>query len=195
MSFERRKVRVGRVVSNKMDKTVVVVVEWQSRHRIYSKSVKRSTKFMAHDAASECRLGDVVRIVETRPLSKTKRWRVAEILQKGDVAEIQPEQVVGEEVEVLAPEQPEERLQEEAAAATVAAAVGVTPEAQVESVVEAEDIAEEDELLAEAEETLLDEAATDEADDEPMDEAEEPAEDDAEEQDEAEEEDEESRER
>ncbi len=192
MSFERRKVRVGRVVSNKMDKTVVVVVEWQSRHRVYSKSVKRSTRFMAHDAASECRLGDVVRIIETRPLSKTKRWRVAEILQKGDVAEIQPEQVVGEEVEVLAPEQPEEELQEQAAAATIAAAVGVTPEAQVESIVEAEDIAEEDEPVAEAEEALLDEAATDVAEDEPMDEADEPDADDA---DEAEEDDEESRER
>lgn len=93
MSYERRKVRVGRVVSQKMDKTVVVSVEWSQPHRVYKKNVKRWNKFMVHDQDNSCGLGDTVRIVETRPLSKTKRWKVAEVIQKGDVAELQPEEI------------------------------------------------------------------------------------------------------
>ncbi|MBO8169397.1 MAG: 30S ribosomal protein S17 [Thermoanaerobacteraceae bacterium] len=77
-----RKSRVGYVVSDKMDKTVVVSVETHMRHPLYGRTVKRSKKFKAHDEANECRVGDKVRIVETRPLSKHKRWRVAEILEK-----------------------------------------------------------------------------------------------------------------
>ena len=76
MSFERRKVRVGRVVSDKMDGTCVVIVEWRKSHRLYKKSVKMRTRFMVHDPKNESRLGDQVRIIETRPLSKRKRWRV-----------------------------------------------------------------------------------------------------------------------
>ena len=90
MSHDRRKIRMGRVVSQKMDKTVVVSVEWSQPHRIYKKNVKRWNKFMVHDEENSCNLGDTIRIVETRPLSKTKRWKVTEILQKGDVAEVQP---------------------------------------------------------------------------------------------------------
>ena len=93
MSYERRKVRVGRVVRQKMDKTVVVSVEWSQPHRVYKKNVKRWNKFMVHDQDNSCGLGDTVRIVETRPLSKTKRWKVAEVIQKGDVAELQPEEI------------------------------------------------------------------------------------------------------
>lgn len=93
MSNDRRKIRVGRVVSQKMDKTVVVSVEWSQPHRIYKKNVKRWNKFMVHDEENSCNLGDTVRIVETRPLSKTKRWKVTEIIQKGDVAEVQPEEI------------------------------------------------------------------------------------------------------
>ena len=93
MSNDRRKIRVGRVVSQKMDKSVVVSVEWSQPHRIYKKNVKRWNKFMVHDEGNSCNLGDTVRIVETRPLSKTKRWKVTEIIQKGDVAEVQPGEI------------------------------------------------------------------------------------------------------
>jgi small subunit ribosomal protein S17 len=93
MSNDRRKIRVGKIVSQKMDKTVVVSVEWSQPHRIYKKNVKRWNKFMVHDEENSCNLGDTVRIVETRPLSKTKRWKVTEIIQKGDVAEVQPGEI------------------------------------------------------------------------------------------------------
>ncbi|MCL6474208.1 MAG: 30S ribosomal protein S17 [Firmicutes bacterium] len=78
----RRKVRVGTVVSDRMDKTVVVAVERMMRHPLYGKTVKRTKKFHAHDENNECRVGDVVEIMETRPLSRTKRWRVARVIQK-----------------------------------------------------------------------------------------------------------------
>ncbi len=78
----KRKTRVGRVVSDKMDKTVVVVVERMARHRLYHKVVKRSKKYKAHDEGNECHEGDLVRMEETRPLSKEKRWRVIEILER-----------------------------------------------------------------------------------------------------------------
>ncbi|MEJ5252400.1 MAG: 30S ribosomal protein S17 [Armatimonadota bacterium] len=78
----RRKVRVGVVVSDRMDKTVVVAVERIMRHPLYGKTVKRTKKFHAHDENNECQVGDVVEIMETRPLSKTKRWRVSRVIQK-----------------------------------------------------------------------------------------------------------------
>ena len=78
----RRKTRVGFVVSDKMDKTVVVAVRDTFRHVLYGKTQRRQSKLTAHDEANACGLGDRVRIIETRPLSKTKRWRVAEILEK-----------------------------------------------------------------------------------------------------------------
>lgn len=78
----RRKTRTGRVVSDRGDKTVVVQVERQFAHPLYRKQVKRSTKYHAHDEANEYRVGDVVRIMETRPLSKLKRWRVVELLER-----------------------------------------------------------------------------------------------------------------
>ena len=77
-----RKTRVGYVVSDKMDKTVVVSVETFVRHPLYKKTVKRSSKFKAHDENNQCRVGDKVEIMETRPLSKDKRWRVAKIVEK-----------------------------------------------------------------------------------------------------------------
>ena len=78
----RRKVRVGVVVSDKMDKTVLVRVDRKVRHPLYGKTLARSTKFAAHDEANEARVGDRVRIMETRPLSKSKRWRVIEIVER-----------------------------------------------------------------------------------------------------------------
>ncbi len=77
-----RKERIGFVVSNKMDKTVSVTVERRKQHPMYKRVIKRSKKYKAHDENNECNEGDKVRIVETRPLSKTKRWRVIEILEK-----------------------------------------------------------------------------------------------------------------
>ena len=91
---EKRKTRFGRVVSDKMDKTVVVAVETPRRHPLYHKTIKREVKYKAHDEKNQCKLGDAVRIVETRPLSKYKRWRVAEIVTKGEIAEIQPKEVI-----------------------------------------------------------------------------------------------------
>lgn len=93
MSYERRKVRVGRVVSDKMDKTAVVVYEWSQPHPIYKKAVRRQTKLYAHDPENRCSLGDTVRIIESRPRSKTKRWKVAEILSSIEIAEVQPEEI------------------------------------------------------------------------------------------------------
>lgn len=78
----RRKTRVGTVVSDKMDKTVVVSVERRFPHPLYGKQMTRSKKFHAHDENNEYHVGDVVRIVETRPLSKLKRWRVAEVIER-----------------------------------------------------------------------------------------------------------------
>jgi small subunit ribosomal protein S17 len=77
-----RKTRIGTVVSNKMTKTVTVTVERRVKHPIYGKFVKKTTKFHAHDEKNECTIGDLVRIMETRPLSKTKRWRLVEVLEK-----------------------------------------------------------------------------------------------------------------
>jgi small subunit ribosomal protein S17 len=77
-----RKTRIGLVVSNKMEKTVTVTVERRVKHPIYGKFVKKTTKFHAHDEKNECTIGDLVRIMETRPLSKTKRWRLVEVLEK-----------------------------------------------------------------------------------------------------------------
>lgn len=77
-----RKVRQGVVVSDKMDKTVVVRVDRRTTHPLYRKTVTRSTKYHAHDETNEVGVGDTVRIIETRPLSKTKRWRVVEVIEK-----------------------------------------------------------------------------------------------------------------
>ena len=77
-----RKERIGTVVSDKMDKTITVRVERIARHPVYDRSVKTATKFKAHDEANIAKMGDVVRIQETRPLSKTKRWRLVEVIKK-----------------------------------------------------------------------------------------------------------------
>ncbi len=82
MERSRRKFRVGRVVSDKMDKTIVVAVEDFVRHPLYGKAVKRTQKFKAHDENNECRIGDKVRISETRPLSKDKNWRLVRIVDR-----------------------------------------------------------------------------------------------------------------
>ena len=77
-----RKTRVGRVVSDKMDKTIVIAIEDHVKHPVYGKIIKRTVKIHAHDANNECGIGDKVEVMETRPLSKTKRWRLVEIIEK-----------------------------------------------------------------------------------------------------------------
>ena len=89
----KQKTRVGRVVSNKMEKTVVVAVETARHHPIYKKTIKRVVKYKVHDAKKECGPGDIVRIIESRPLSREKRWRVIEVLTKKEAVIIQPTEI------------------------------------------------------------------------------------------------------
>lgn len=89
----KHKARIGHVISNKMDKTVVVAVETIQHHPLYKKTLRKVVKYKAHDARKECNEGDIVRIVETRPLSRDKRWRVAEIVTKKEAITVQPGEV------------------------------------------------------------------------------------------------------
>ena len=82
MERNLRKTRTGKVISNKMDKTIVVAIEEHVKHPLYKKIVKDTYKLKAHDENNECRVGDTVRVMETRPLSKDKRWRLVEIIEK-----------------------------------------------------------------------------------------------------------------
>ena len=82
MERNLRKTRVGKVVSDKMDKTIVVAVENHVKHPLYGKIVKKTYKLKAHDENNECKIGDTVKVMETRPLSKDKRWRLVEVMEK-----------------------------------------------------------------------------------------------------------------
>lgn len=82
MKESNRKERVGTVVSDKMQKTITVQIERSKKHKLYGKRVKRNSRLKVHDENNECNIGDEVKIIETRPLSKTKRWRLAEIIRK-----------------------------------------------------------------------------------------------------------------
>jgi small subunit ribosomal protein S17 len=88
--LEKRKVKEGLVVGDKMDKTVVVAVETRKVHPLYKKATRVTKKYKAHDENNACKIGDTVKIIETRPLSKEKRWRVVEITSKKEVAETKP---------------------------------------------------------------------------------------------------------
>ncbi len=150
----KRKTRLGRVVSNKMDKTIVVAVETSRRHPIYKKTIRKTTKYKAHDEKNECGLGDTVRLVETRPLSKEKRWRVAEIISRAEVIEVKPEEIAVEpEALGIKPEVVEEKPEEAEAKVEVAEAEPEEAEAKPEEVEaepkEAEAKAEEVEAKAE----------------------------------------------
>jgi small subunit ribosomal protein S17 len=89
----QEKLQLGTVVSNKMDKTVVVRIDRHKRHRLYGKTIRVTRRYKAHDENNECRLGDIVKISETRPLSRDKHWRVVEVVVKGDVAEVAPTEI------------------------------------------------------------------------------------------------------
>lgn len=122
-----RKSRVGTVVSDKNDKTIVVSIERAARHRIYHKVIRRTKRYHAHDEDNQATLGDLVRIEEARPTSKTKRWRLVEILTEREVASVAPEsidQTLVEEVQRSAARaSTEDEAAETAAASTEAAAV------------------------------------------------------------------------
>ena len=108
MAKEKRKIRVGSVVRTRMDKTAVVEMVWKQRDRLYRKQVRRVARYMVHDPLSQCQLGDVVRIQETRPISKSKHWRLLEILERREVAEVRPI-----ELEADAQDIDEEEVEEE----------------------------------------------------------------------------------
>jgi len=152
MSFERRKIRVGKVVGDKMDKTVVVSLEWRTSHPLYGKAIRRRTRFKAHDSGNECRTGDLVRLIEIRPMSKTKRWRVAEILTREDIAEVQPDEIAVDESVMTA------RASTAEAEAAVAVAIETEDEQAAEPEKETAAVAE----VAEAEEPVKEEEAEEE---------------------------------
>jgi small subunit ribosomal protein S17 len=89
----RRKTRVGVVTSDKMQKTVVVAIESHKHHRLYGKTIRRTTRYKVHDAKDLAKVGDVVRIVESRPISREKRWRLAEVVMRREVAEFAPREI------------------------------------------------------------------------------------------------------
>ena len=105
MSYLRRKTRVGRVIGDKMDKTCIVEVEWRSFHRVYKKSIRRRSRFKAHDENNTAQIGDLVTIVESRPMSKTKRWRLVDVVERPEMAELPPEDDMPTgEIEITIPE-------------------------------------------------------------------------------------------
>ncbi len=137
----QEKLQTGTVIGNKMDKTVVVRIDRHKRHRLYGKTIRVTRRYKAHDEKNECRLGDVVKIAETRPLSREKRWRVVEVVVKGDVAEVAPREIgahILEETRAAADAEAAAR-----AAAEAAAAVPATEEAPA-----AEPAVEPEEALA-----------------------------------------------
>ena len=158
MSKERRKVRTGRVVSDKMDKTIVVAVQWSQRNRLYGKPMRRITKFYAHDATNDCSVGDLVQIEETRPISRQKNWRVVDVLERREVAEIRPMELDREfmESQMRRQEADTEAESAEAEATDVAVADDAPQTAIAAALAEAE-------AEAEAEATAVVEEPADEA--------------------------------
>lgn len=128
----RRKQRVGTVVSDKMDKTVVVALETFKRHRIYKKLMRRTKRVKAHNEHNEARLGDTVRIEETRPLSRDKRWRVVEIVQRREVPEVAPAEAAEVEIPGARAEEPAAPAAEAPPAPAAQAAPAPEPAAEPE---------------------------------------------------------------
>ena len=101
MSSEKRKIRVGRVIRDKTDKSVVVLFEWRRPHPLYKRPIRRSSKFNVHDESNTAIIGDLVKGIESRPYSKTKRWRLVEVLEREEIAELQPEDIAIEDPSVV----------------------------------------------------------------------------------------------
>ncbi len=172
MARSMRKVRVGAVVRTNQDKTAIVEMVWKQRHRLYRKQMRRVARFYVHDPENQCRLGDTVRIEETRRISKNKHWRLMEILERKQIAEVRP---IDLETDV-APEMTQPRiLAAEARAEATAAEASEEPEAEVvgEEAVEEPEAAEENpeeetpEDDAPEEDSVEEEAADEEAEPEP----------------------------
>ncbi len=148
-SFGGRKIREGTVVSDKMDKTVVVAVETTMRHPLYKKIVRRLRRHMAHDEANDAKLGDVVRIVESRPYSRHKRWRLAEVLVRAERPEVAAREI---DLELLGEVKPEEEEEEAAVAPAEAVAEEVAAEGEAEVPAEApEEVPPVEEVVTEPE--------------------------------------------
>ena len=176
MSYQRRKVRVGRVVGDKMDKTCIVEVEWRSFHRRYKKSIRRRSRFKAHDEKNTAQLGDTVTIIESRPTSKTKRWRLVNIVDRQEFAELPPMDFVpADEVETPMPAPVIEEVvsqEEETSVQVVADDAPDVPEAGIDDEsTEGDGDAEE---MAESEAVEVDAAESAEVEDAPADETSEP---------------------
>ena len=172
MARSMRKVRVGAVVRTNQDKTAIVEMVWKQRHRLYRKQMRRVARFYVHDPENQCRLGDTVRIEETRRISKNKHWRLMEILERKQIAEVRP---IDLETDV-APEMAQPRiLAAEARAEVTAVEASEEPEAEVieEEAVEepeAEEETPEDEAPEEdafEEDSIEEETADEEAEEEP----------------------------
>lgn len=167
-----RKVREGTVVSDKMQKTILVAVEEHVKHRLYKKRVKRVHKFMAHDEAETAKLGDRVRIIESRPVSRNKRWAIVEVLQRVELPEVAAESI---DLDLLGEVKP---VVEEPVAAVPAeeSAVEEAPVAEPEAVeAEAEAEADAEAEAAAPEEVVVEEAVDVQAEPEPVAEEPEPA--------------------
>ena len=142
MAKTMRKVRVGAVVRTNQDKTAIVEMVWKQRHRLYRKQMRRVARFYVHDPENQCRLGDTVRIEETRPISKNKHWRLMAILERKQVAEVRP---IDLETDV-SPEMTQPRILAAEARAEAAEAAGQEKAAEeaVAEVAEEPPVAEED---------------------------------------------------
>ncbi len=110
---EARKTRVGKVIGDKMDKTVIVAVNTPWRHPKYNKVIRRTVKYYAHDEKKQSKVGDTVLIIETRPISRLKRWRVKEVVTKAEVAEIKPSEIATPGVETPGLDKPSTKAPEE----------------------------------------------------------------------------------
>ncbi len=180
MSYQRRKVRVGRVVGDKMDKTCIVEVEWRSFHRRYKKSIRRRSRFKAHDEKNTAQLGDTVTIIESRPTSKTKRWRLVNIVDRQEFVELPPMDIVpADEIETPMPapviEEVVSREEEAPVEEVVADDTPDVPEAGIDD--ESAEGDEGDKESAESEAVEVDAAESAEVEDTPADETSEPEED------------------
>lgn len=155
----RQKSMIGTVVSDKTEKTVTVVVEFTRKHLLYHKIMKRSSRFLAHDDRFGAKPGDLVRILETRPISRRKRWRVTEIIQRGEVAEIAPREIDAEYLGQPRERQPKPEAPVAAAEPTEAPVAAAEPA----DTPTAEPAAEAQVALAVEEEAAVDAEATAEA--------------------------------
>jgi len=137
-----RKVRVGSVVRTGMEKTAVVESVWKQRHRLYRKQMRRVARYRVHDPLNQCQVGDLVRIEETRPISKTKHWRILEIMLRRQVADVQPIELEADAEIVV--DQPEDTLEESREDAGDVAAVAQADDAQADDTEEEADTGSDD---------------------------------------------------